>query len=147
EGGDDDRTVPARRRLYRQWNMFTRKLHRRCCDSSCEDVAAAGDRSNQLLRIVAQRTADVEQTLRQRIAPYRRVRPDRLDQRGLRHEPTVVLHEVGQSFKRFGPKRYLLATSAQEAALQVQLELTKRVLATWLLSRTWLTAAHSVFSP
>jgi hypothetical protein len=59
----------------------------------------------------------------------------------------VVLNQVSQNLIGFGAKRHFLAVAAQHAAVQVQRELAKRILAAGLLSWTRLRAAHPISLP
>ena len=68
-------------------------------DRSREEVAAPGNGSDQLLRIVIQRTPDLEQALSQRIVRDRCVPLDGFDQFRLGHQPAAPLDQISQDLE------------------------------------------------
>ena len=66
-----------------------------------EDVSAAGNRTDQLLRLVIERTADLEEALCQGVVGDRGVAPNRANELGFCHQVAVPLHQVTKYLERF----------------------------------------------
>jgi hypothetical protein len=113
-GRDGQRT-----RLLRQAGGRARKFRYRACYRSREEVAAASDGPDQLLRVVVQGPPDSDHALRQRIVGDRSVRPNRLDQSRLGDQLPVVIDQIGQDLKRLRAERDLLAGAPKDSLLQV----------------------------
>jgi hypothetical protein len=97
-----------------------REFDHRCSDGDSEEVAATRHGPDHLLRVISQGTPDFTQTLRQRIIRNGRIRPHCVNQFLFAHQAAVVFHEIGQNLERFGRQSNLVATSSQEATIQVQ---------------------------
>jgi hypothetical protein len=104
------------------WQLYDGRAYRRC-----EHVAAPGYGSDQLLGIIAQRSANFDQTLREGVVHDRDIGPDRLSELTLAHQPAVVLHEIHQNLEWLGTQRHLFRATAQEAAVEIQREAAERV--------------------
>jgi hypothetical protein len=94
------------------------------------------------LGIIAQGSADFDQTLCHGIIHDRDIRPDRFSQLALAHYPAVVLHEVDQNLQWLGTKRDLFRATAQEAAVEIQREAAKRVQTAGPFSGMWLNGSQ-----
>ena len=123
---------------------LTREFQYRRGDWRSEQIAAAGDGPNQLLRIIVQSPPDFHQTLRQRIFRDRRIRPDRVHQGGLGYHVAVVIHQVDQDVERLRPQRNFFIAAPKSSTVHVQREIAKRVLAAEPFSRMWLRAAQPI---
>ena len=80
------------------------------------------------MRFVGQGTSYFEYTLCQGIVRDCCIRPDSIDELGLAHYTPVLLHQVGQEFKRLRPQGDLFDATTQESRLQVQCELVEKIL-------------------
>ena len=60
----------------------------------------------------------------------------------LGHQPAVVLHEIDKDLERLGTQRDLVSAAAQKAAVEIQREVAKRVLAAEPVCGMWLRASQ-----
>jgi hypothetical protein len=88
--------------------------------------------------IIAQGSADFDETLCHGIIHDRDIRPDRFSQLTFAHYPAVVLHEVDQNLEWLGTQLKLFRATAQEAAVEIQREAAKHVPTAGSFSGMWL---------
>jgi hypothetical protein len=71
-----------------------------------EEIAAARRGLDQALVLVAERTANLADAVRQRLVGDRHAGPDRLHHLVLGDDPAGIFHEIAQHFERLGPQRH-----------------------------------------
>ena len=81
-----------------------------------EQVAALGHGLEQLLRLVAQRLADVADALGDRFVADHHIRPDRGHDRVAVHDPARVLDQQPQQRQRLRPQRHLRPVRPEQSA-------------------------------
>jgi hypothetical protein len=79
------------------------------------------------LGVIAQGSADFDQTLRQGVVHDCDIRPDRPGDFTFTYYPAVVLHQINQNLEWLGTQSHLFSAAAQEAAFEIQREASKRV--------------------
>ena len=79
--------------------------------------------------LVAQRAPNFEQALGKRIFSDRRVGPDGINQLGLGQEPTMPLDEIREDIERLRTQPDFRGAAVQNAAIDIQREIGKPVLA------------------
>ena len=94
-------------------------------DGSGENVASARNRFQNLLGTVAQRAAQFDHALHQRVIGDKRLRPENANQLLLRHQASGIPHQVIECVINFGTQPHLVAGLQERAAPKIQREVAK----------------------
>jgi hypothetical protein len=102
---------------------------RRGREASDEAKAAARYGLDDLLCLIAQRSPNLADALRQGVIGDRHIRPDGLDQLVLAHQPVGILDQIAKQLEGLGTELDLMAVGAQATGGEVQGESVETVYA------------------